>query len=581
MRAKADPITMQVLRYALEQVADEMGYTLVRTSRSTIIKEIMDITCAVFDAQGRTIAQAHHAPMLLTGFEITMREVIRRFPPERLRDGDVIASNDPYLGGQHVMDLQLFAPVFHRRELVGWVGAIAHQQDMGGAAPGGVAGGMTEIYMEGLRLPMVKLYKAGREDPELFSLIATNIRIPDKTLGDIRAQASSCFVGVRRLKEIVAKYGVGVFGKCTAMLLDYSESRIREALRRLPDGRWSGEDWIDNDGVTDQPIRIQVNIAKRGDEAEVDFEGTAEQVRGNINCPVATTCAAVYYTLIAVTDPHCPPNSGCYRPVRIHARPGLIVNPRMPAAVAARTNTSQKIVEAMMKAFSAVVPDRVMAGSHGQISTMAFSGFHPRTGKRFVYTDIQGGGAGARPGKDGRDGQDSHLARFMNTPIEAAELEYPVRIERYEFIPDTGGAGRWRGGLALRRDIRCLIDRVTLARYGDRQEFPPFGLSGGREGVPGRFILNPGREDERRLKAKGMETLAQEDVVSMRLPGAGGYGTPWERDPELVALDVRGGKVSLETARRDYRVVVDPATLQLDPEATARLRETAPREAAG
>lgn len=581
MRAKADPITMQVLRYALEQVADEMGYTLVRTSRSTIIKEIMDITCAVFDAAGRTIAQAHHAPMLLTGFEITMREVVRRFPPERLRPGDIIASNDPYLGGQHIMDLQLFAPVFHRGGLVGWVGAIAHQQDMGGAAPGGVAGGMTEIYMEGLRLPMVKLYKAGREDPELFSLIATNIRIPEKTLGDIRAQASSCFVGVRRLQEIVAKYGVDVFSKCTAMLLDYSEARIREALRRFPDGTWSGEDWIDNDGVTDQPIRIQVNIRKRGDEAEVDFEGTAGQVRGNINCPVATTYAAVYYALIAVTDPHCPPNSGCYRPVKIHARPGLIVNPRMPAAVAARTNTSQKIVEAMMKAFAGVVPDRIMAGSHGQISTMAFSGFHPRTGKRFVYTDIQGGGAGARPGRDGRDGQDSHLARFMNTPIEAAELEYPIRIERYEFTPDSGGAGRWRGGLALRRDIRCLADRITLARYGDRQEFPPFGLLGGKDGTPGRFILNPGREGERRLKAKGMEVLAQDDVVSMRLPGAGGYGAPRERDPEQVALDVRGGKVSVEAAAREYRVVVDPLTLKVDPEATAVLRETAAREGRG
>jgi N-methylhydantoinase B len=476
------------------------------------------------------------------------------------------------------MDLQLFAPVFFRKELVGWVGAIAHQQDMGGAAPGGVAGGMTEIFMEGLRLSMVKLYKAGKEDPELFSVIESNIRIPDKTLGDIRAQASSCFVGVRRLKEVVSKYGVDVVSNCTTMLLDYSESRIREALRGFPDGSFTGEDWIDDDGVTDRPIKIRVNIEKRGDEAAVDFEGTAEQVRGNINCPVATTHAAVYYAIIAITDPHCPPNSGCYRPVSINARPGLIVNPKMPAAVAARTNTSQKIVESMMKAFSGVAPERVMAGSHGQISTLAFSGFHPRTGKRFVYTDIQGGGAGALPGKDGRDGQDSHLARFMNTPIEAAEIEYPIRIERYDFIPDSGGAGKWRGALALRRDVRCLIDRITLARYGDRQEFPPFSLLGGKEGTMGRFLLNPGREDGRRLKSKGMETLARDDLVSMRLPGGGGYGLPFERDPELVARDVRDGKVSVEAAAREYRVVVDPLTFKVDLEATAELREAAVRE---
>ena len=226
-----------------------------------------------------------------------------------------------------------------------------------------------------------------------------------------------------------------------------------------------------------------------------------------------------------------------------------------------------------MKAFAGVVPERVMAGSHGQISTLAFSGFHPRTGKRFVYTDIQGGGAGALPGKDGRDGQDSHLARFMNTPIEAAEIEYPIRIERYEFLPDSGGAGKWRGALALRRDIRCLIDRITLARYADRQEFPPFGLLGGKEGTTGRLLLNPARPGERRLKSKGLDTLAGDDLVSMRLPGGGGYGPPRERDPELVAQDVRDGKVSVEAAARDYGVVVDPMTFKVDQQASVELRD--------
>lgn len=260
----------------------------------------------------------------------------------------------------------------------------------------------------------------------------------------------------------------------------------------------------------------------------------------------------------------------------VRARPGLIVNPRLPAAVAARTNCSQKIVEALMKAFAGVVPDRVMAGSHGQISTFAFSGFRPGTGKRFVYTDIQGGGAGALPGKDGRDGQDSHLARFLNTPIEAAELEYPVRVERYEFIPDSGGAGKWRGALALRRDTRCLADGMTLARYADRHVFAPFGLFDGKEGAPGRLFLNPDREDARRLKSKGVDSLAAGDLVSIRSPGGGGYGPPRERDPRRVAEDVRDGKVSLEVAARDYGVVVDPVRFTVDEPATAALRAAPP-----
>jgi N-methylhydantoinase B len=572
MPYKADPITMQVIRYAMEQVADEMGRTLVRTGRSTVIKEIEDITCAVFDRHGNTVAQAHHAPMLLTGFELGMRALVRKYRPEDLDEGDIIMFNDPYAGGQHVMDLVTFAPAHYEGELVGFVGSIAHHSDLGGAAPGGTAGGLTEIYLEGLRFPMVKLYKKGKEDPELFGILENNIRVPDKTLGDIRAQASADFVGEQRVRDIYDKYGAEVVQKCEEMLLDYSESRIRAGLRKIPDGTYTGVDYVDDDGQTDQPIELQVNIHKKDDEAVVDFEGTAKQVKGNINCPIATVHAAVYYALIAVIDPHVPPNSGCYRPFTVEAEEGLIVNPKMPAAVGARTNTSQKIAEAMMLALSQAVPDRVQSGCHGQITNCGFSGYHPVTGKRFVYIDIQGGGAGARPTKDGRDGQDSHLARFKNTPIEAVELEYPVRILRYEFIPDSGGAGKYRGGLTVRRDIEVLTDNVSLARYGDRQCFGPFGLFGGKEGSKGIFILNPDTPEERQLKSKGLDVLGEGDVVSLRLPGAGGYGEPLERDLELLLQDVRDGKVSLESAREDYAVVIDPKTLRIDEKATKKLR---------
>lgn len=557
MTHKADGITMQVLRYAMEQVADEMGYTLVRTARSTVIKEIKDISCAVFDRNGQTVAQAHHAPMLLTGFELGIRALRQRYTDDELDDGDVIAFNDPYAGGQHVMDLVTFAPVKLNRRLVGFVGSIAHHSDMGGAAPGGTAGGLTEIYLEGLRLPFVKLYKRGREDRELFGILANNIRVPDKTLGDIRAQASANFVGVRRMKEIVRKYSAAVVQKCLSMLLDGSEARLRAGLRALPDGDYTGRDWVDDDGVTDDAIPLQVNIHKRDDSAVVDFAGTARQVRGNVNCPLATVYAAVYYALIAIVDPHVPPNSGCYRPFTIEAEAGTIVNPTMPAAVGARTNTVQKITEAVFRAMAPALPERVMAGSHGNITNCGFSGYYPGTNKRFVYIDIQGGGAGARPTKDGRDGQDSHLARFKNTPVEAVELEYPVRVERYELIPDSGGPGKYRGALAVRRDIRVLIDGVTWARYGDRQRFAPFGLFGGRDGAKGLFVLNPGGPGERLMKSKGLDRLTAGDVVSLRLPGAGGYGDPAERDPARLRRDVRDGKVSRESALRDYGVALD------------------------
>ena len=554
MNNQADPITTQVIRYGLEQIADEMGYTMVRTSRSTIIKEIMDITCAVSNNRGETLAQAHHAPMLLTGFEITMAEIIRRFPEGTLFDGDIIISNDPYLGGQHVMDLQTFAPVILDGKIVGFVGSIAHHSDMGGAAAGGVAGGMTEIYLEGLRLPMVKLYKKGEEDKEIFRIIEKNIRVPEKTLGDIRAQAASNFVGVRRMKELFTRYGVETVEACTQQLMNYSETRMREGLKKIPDGTYTGIDYVDDDGVSDTPIKIQVNIHKKGDSAVIDFNGTDKQVKGNVNCPIATAHAAVYYSMICVIDPHVPPNSGCYRPFEIEIEEGLVPNPRHPGAVGARTNTSQKIAEATMRALADALPGKVMAGSHANIMTCGFSGIHPKTGKRFVYIDIQGGGAGARPTKDGRDGQDSHLARFMNTPVEAAELEVPLRVERYELIPDSGGAGKFRGALSPRRDIRMLIDDVSFNRYADRQKFPPEGLFGGKAGSMGKFFLNPDTPAQEGMKSKGMSILNNGDVVSIRTPGAGGYGDPKERNRKALENDILDGKVSQEVAERDYGV---------------------------
>lgn len=571
MSRAVDPITTQVIRYALEQVADEMGKAMIRTARSTIIKEIEDISCAVFDAQGRTVAQAHHVPVLLAGFELTMHHVVRMFPAESLSDGDIICSNDPYLGGQHLMDLQTFAPIFYEGQLVGWVGTIAHHQDMGGATPGGVAGGMTEIFAEGIRLPMVKLYKAGQENPDVWKLFGANIRVPEKTFGDVRAQASSNFVGVQRMRELYAKYGVETMQAACQALLETSERRIRQALLEMPDGDFKGEDYIDDDGRSDRPITVRVTVRKRGDSVTVDFDGTDSQVPGNVNCPLAATQGAVYYTIIAVTDPDVPPNSGCYAPVTIKANPGLVVNPVSPAAVASRSNCSNKVVEAIMRALADALPTRVTAGSHGQVTTCAFGGFRA-DGKRWLYTDIQPGGGGARASKDARDGQCSHLGRMLNTPIEAAEMEYPLRVERYSLVPDSGGAGKYRGGLALLRDIRFLQDNVTFARYSDRHKFAPLGLFGGKNGTPGAIIKNPDTPEACRLPSKGLDYLRRDDVIRLLLPGGGGYGRPEEREAQAVLDDVLDGKVTLESARAVYKVVINTDTWTVDVDATAALR---------
>jgi N-methylhydantoinase B len=568
MKYKADAVTMQVIRYGLEAVADDMGYNLMRMGRTTIVKEIMDINCGVLDARGGILAQAHLCPLMMFSLPTTAVNMIDRI--KKFDEGDVIICNDPYLGGQHLLDVQFFSPVFVDEELIAFVANIAHQLDMGGAVPGGVAGGLTEIYQEGLRIPFVKLYCKGEEDQQIFDMISSNIRIPEKTMGDFRAQAATTMVGVKRIKALVNKYGLDVFHKCTSMLMDYSESMVRRFLTSLPDGDYTGVDYLDDDGCEDKPVRVQVNVHIKGDSMKVDFDGSDSQTTGNVNSPWACTQGGVFYTMVGIIDPGMALNSGAFRPIEVESREGLVTNPLPPAGVTARSQTMTKIVEAMLKAMSEVVPDRVVAGSHGQACTSSFSGIHPETGKRFGYIEIQGGGAGARPGKDGPDGQDLHLGRFMNTPVEAAEIENPVMIERYEFIPDSGGPGKYRGGLSLRRDIRFLAD-VTWARYSDRQKFKPFGLFGGMEGSMGSLIMNPDTPEQKRCKSKGVDQIKAGDLLSIRLPGSGGYGPPTEREMEMIRWDVVNGKVSIESAKKNYKIVFDKQ-MNIDIEATKALR---------
>ncbi|MDP2268199.1 MAG: hydantoinase B/oxoprolinase family protein, partial [Deltaproteobacteria bacterium] len=353
---------------------------------------------------------------------------------DKFEEGDIIICNDPYLGGQHLLDMQFFSPVIFDGKVIAFVANIAHQLDMGGSVPGGVAGGLTEIYQEGLRLPFVKLYRGGIEDPQIFDIISKNIRVPEKTLEDFRAQAATTVGGVRRVKDLVAKYGLETFLECTKMLLDYGEDLVRKAFTAMPDGDYTGIDYVDDDGISDEPFIVQVNVHIKGDEMYVDFKGTSLQAQGNINCPWSCTQGGVFYTIVGIVDPYMVVNSGTFRPIHVESDVGLITNPSPPAGVTARSQVMTKITEAMLKAMSTVVPNRVVSGSHGQACTCSFTGIYPETGKRFTYIEIQGGGAGARHNKDGPDGQDLHLGRFLNTPVEAAEIENPIMIERYGFI---------------------------------------------------------------------------------------------------------------------------------------------------
>lgn len=546
-----DRVEAQVIRYALELVAEDMASTLMRTARSTVIKEVQDLSCALFDRNGRVIVQSKHAPMLLAGSTLTMSEAMRHMENQPLQPGDVLIANDPFRGGQHIMDVMMISPVFKDGDLIGYVGSVAHHSDLGGASPGGVAGGLTEIYAEGLCFPFVRLYIGGAENPDLFAMIENNIRVPHKTLGDIRAQASSCLTGIRRFLEAVDRFGLDTIERTADLLIAETEDRLLQGLDKLPDGEFTGEDVVDDDGITDRPISIRVKIIKQGRDVVVDLTACADQVKGNINCPLATTLAAVQYGFMIALDKYVTPNQGIFNVVDIKTRKGSIVDPVKPAATAARTNVSLKVQEAVLIALGKMMPGEMMAPSHAQISHVAFVGTDPETGQAFSYNDIFGGGSGARPAKDGRDAQDTHMARFKNTPTEMIEHEYPVRVWSYELLPDSGGAGEFRGALGVARDVEVLTDDVVFSRYGDRQKHSVPGAEGGGAGKPGRFILNPG-SDNMPLKSKGVDALKKGDVVRIETPGGGGFGSASDRDVTALAADLRDGKITEDYIRREF-----------------------------
>jgi N-methylhydantoinase B len=536
-RAPIDAITLEVLRHAFSAVAEEMNANLIRSAYSPNIKERRDCSSALFDAEGKMIAQAESIPVHLGAMPYSVAAALRN--AEAFSPGDIVVLNDPYAGGAHLPDITFVAPVFCGSRLVAFVANRAHHADVGGKEPGSLSGDTVEIFQEGLRIPPVRLWRRGNVDRDLLDLILLNVRTPAERWGDLRAQRAACRTGVERLSAVVERYGVEPVTHGMEGILEYSERRMRAEIAAMPDGKATFSDVLDDDGVSGGPIPIRVAVTIKGDRIAFDFAGTAEQVSGPVNAVLAVTSSATFYAVRAVTDPGIPPNAGCYRPIEIVAPLGTVVNPRPPApVVGGNLETSQRIVDVILGALGQLIPDRTIAACQGTMNNFAVGGIDPRTGGPYSLYETIAGGFGAGPNRDGADGVHSHMTNTLNTPIEALEIAYPLRVERYELRPHTGGAGTYRGGLGIRRDIRLLGATARVSLLCERRTHRPYGLNGGGAGQRGENVLVRGG-DEIALPGKGSVTLKRGEFISFRTRGGGGYGPAVERDPARAETDRR------------------------------------------
>ncbi len=570
-RAASDPILLELIKNALDAIVDEMAIALVRTAYSNNLKNAMDMSCALCDAEGRLIAQGLTLPLHLGSIPDAMAAIRRKFAG-RIRAGDVFLLNDPFEGGTHLPDFYIVKPIFLDGDLAGWSASIGHQLDVGGKTPGGNGCDATEIFQEGLRIPPVKLYAGGEPVEALFELIDRNVRVPRQVLGDVRSQVAACLTGERGYLGLIARYGRELLATCTTTLLDQAERLARNAIRAMPDGVYRFTDHIDDDGIDPDPIPIAVTVTVAGDRLIADFTGSAPQVKGAINSPLPFTKSAVYACVRHLVGGEPPNNEGYFRPSEVVAPPGTVVNPVLPASVAARGLTGFRIANAVFGALARIAPDRVFACEVGGDTGVSIGGYDAER-RPFVFLEFLFGSWGGRPTRDGVDACSSSVVNFSNNPIEVIESEYPIVIQRYGYLPDSGGPGRFRGGLALVREYRFENAEGTLQLRTDRRRFLPYGLQGGCPGTPSRNVLNPDGE-RRELPAKCTLTLRRGEVFRHVLAGAGGWGDPFTRDPERVLRDVREEKLTRGYARREYGVAIDPATWTVLREETARLRST-------
>ena len=475
---------------------------------------------------------------------------------ERLRPGDQLAMNDPHRGSIHLNELLFVAPVFHRGRLFGFVANIAHHTDVGGRAAASICIA-TEIFQEGVIIPPIRLVAGGRVDDEKLKFFLANVRTPSQNAGDVRAQVAANVIGVRRLRELLDRYGAATLARYVRALQDYTEARTRTALRGIPAGTVSAETHLDDDGMTGEPIPLRVTVTVGGGEATMDVREAPPQRPTSMNCTYVSTYASFAYVIKALLDPDIPINDGFYRPIKVLTTEGTIFHARHPAPVVGAAEVGIRLCDVVFLAFARLIPDRVVASSKGIICYIGFGGTNPRTGRYYCFVETVAGGGGARVDRDGMDAVQAHIQNTENTPIEEAELAFPFRVVRYELIADSDGAGRYRGGLGVRRDYVFPDHPVDLTLLSDRTKFPPWGLFGGEAARPAAYVLNPGPA-ERVLPSKVTTTLAPGSVLSVRTPGGGGYGPAGERDREAVRRDLRGGKLSPARARAVYGVEAAP-----------------------
>ena len=565
-----DPIQFELLRNAVISIADEMALTIVRTTYSGVLRDNMDFSTAFCDPDGNLVAQGLTLPGHLGSIPTALAAVVERFG-HVMKPDDLFCLNDPYQGGMHLPDIFIFKPIFHNGERIAFAATICHHTDVGGRVAGSNASDSTEIYQEGLRIPPMYMFEQGKRNETLFSLIEANVRVPVKVFGDIRAQLAACNIAERQFLELVDEHGVDTMSQFLVDFVDYTERVTKAALLELPDGEWSFEDWIDDDGVdVGQPIRLFVRFNKKGDRLFADWTGTSEQVKGAINNTLSFTKAATYCGVKCILPNDIPANEGFFRCVEVKAPPGTIANGVLPAACAARGLTGFRMVDCVLGALAMMLPDKVMAASDGGNTGISIGGYDSERNP-FIYVDFACGTWGARPWADGLSGNSNLFANMATQSIEVCEAENPVEILAYEFVADKAGAGKFRGGAPYRRDYKLLESEAVLQVRSDRKVFRPYGLYGGNPGASSSNTMNPGR-DARPLDSKLTMTMYSGEVLRHELAGGGGWGDPLERDPESVLWDVRNELVSVKSARDDYGVIVQSDGWQIDYNATEKLR---------
>ena len=569
-----DPVRLEVIKNGFDAIADEIALILLRTAYSSIVRDSMDYSTAICGKDGLTLAQGLTTPLHLGSFYDAMQNLIGKYK-SNIYDGDIFIGNDPYVAsGQHLPDIYIIKPIFIEGQLQGWATTLAHHADVGGIIAGSNSIGSTEIYQEGLRIPFLKLYEAGKLNTAIWELITINVRVPDLVLGDLQAQIVACEIGSREYKEMFENYGIETLNIYAQELQQYAESLARTEIEEIPDGNYKFVDYIDGLGEKPDPIKLNVSLIVSGDQVVIDWTGSSPQVKGGINSPLPFTKAAAYTALRSIMSSDIPNCHGYTRPIKIIAPEGSITNPVLPAPCGARGITGLRMIDCLFGALSEAVPNRVAADGWGGPSLPTFASF--RDGKPFVFTETLMGTWGATAYNDGQDGVPHMGGNQSNVPIEMIELDYPLRIEEYGLVKDTGGAGKYRGGLSVIRSYRALEDDILLSIRSDKRKFPPHGLFGGKEGESSMSILKSGK-DESIIPTLTTQPLylKQNDLFQHVMAGGGGYGDPLEREPNLVLKDVIEEKISLNNASENYGVVIiknSKNKFSIDIDATNKLR---------